>query len=46
MYELYQRADHTFWFKCHECGHGAGYATEERCRQMAEVHTNLPHDRP
>jgi hypothetical protein len=45
-YEIHQRLDGTYWYRCKECGHGAGYATEELCILMASRHVGLPHIRP
>ena len=43
-YEIYERDGH-WWFRCKECGHGAGYATKDLCALIAYAHVNLPHQR-
>jgi hypothetical protein len=41
-YEIFEY-DGSYWFRCKECGEGAGYKKEEMCREMAERHVALPH---
>jgi hypothetical protein len=45
-FTIEQHDDGTYWYRCHECGHGAGYTDEELCKLMAGRDVQLPHIRP
>ena len=44
-YEIEQRSDGHWWYRCKECGRIAGYATKELCERLAQAHVDQPHPR-